>query len=101
MRQSQPACRCTAGDDERARVDLLVSDMKKEWALVQVGAGQMCHAIFGAKALGLLAHILDQLRPHDAFGESWKVLHQCGHRELSAGLMAFDNQWFQISARCV
>src|ERR1700687_6249816 len=77
------------------------AQMQQKWPLAQVGAGQMRHAIFRAKAFGLLAHVLDQLRPKNPFGKSGKVLDQRGHRELSARLVPFDDQRFQISARRV
>ena len=61
----------------------------------------MRHAIFRAKALRLLAHVLDQLRPHDSFRKAGEILHQCSHRKLPARLVAFDDQRFQVGARSV
>ena len=37
----------------------------------------------------------------NAFGKSGKVFDQRSHRELSAGLMAFDDQRLQVGARRV
>ena len=75
--------------------------MQQKRALAQVGAGQVRHAVFGAEALRLLAHVLDQFRSHDSFGKSGEILDQRGDRELSAGLVAFDDQRFQVGARGV
>jgi hypothetical protein len=48
--------------------------------LAQIGFDQVAHAIFGAEALGLLAHVLDQFRALDAFGKAGEIFHQRGHR---------------------
>src|ERR1700676_659204 len=77
------------------------SEMKQERALAEIGAGKVRHAVFGAKALGLLAHVLDQLRSHDSFGESGKILDQCGEGKLAARFVAFNYQRRQIGARRV
>ena len=69
---------------------LLVAQMQHERPLAQIGAGEVRHAILGAEALRLLAHVLDQLRPHDSVGKSGEILDQRRHRELAAGLVAFD-----------
>src|SRR5215469_13262583 len=59
----------------------------------------MRHAVFSAEALRLLAHVLDQLRPHNSVRKSGKVFHQRGHRELTAGFVSFHHKWFQVGAR--
>src|SRR5208283_3728460 len=99
--QSQPPRRGAAGDDQGLGVDLMFAEMKQEWSLAEVGAGEMGHAVFGAEALRLLAHILDQLWSHDSFRKTWEVLDKRGHRELPAGFMALHDKRFQIGARSV
>ena len=101
MRQTQPARRSSAGNNQSLGVDLMNAQMQQKRPLAEIGAGEMRHAVFGAEAFGLLAHVLDQLRTQNAFRKSGKVLHQRGHRELSAGLVAFDDQRLQIGARRV
>jgi hypothetical protein len=55
-----------------SRMNLMHADVQQKWALAQVDAGEMRHAVFGAEALRLLAHVLDQLRAENAFGEAGK-----------------------------
>jgi hypothetical protein len=57
----------------------LMADMQQKRALAQVSARQVRHAVFRAKALRLLPHVLDELRSHDPVGKSRKVLDQRGH----------------------
>ncbi len=80
---------------------LLMPEMQQKRPLAEIGAGQVRHAVFGAEALGLLAHVFDQLRAQNSFGESGKVLDQRGDGELSARLVAFNDQRFQVGARGV
>src|SRR5579862_4953328 len=75
------------------------AQMQQKWPLAEVRAGQVRHPVFGAETFGLLAHVLDQLRPENAFGKSWKIFDQRGHRQLTTGLVAFDNQRLQVGAR--
>src|SRR5271155_355724 len=65
------------------------------------------HFIYGsgfelrAESLRLLAHIFDELRPHNAVGEAGVVLDVRGERELTALLVAVNHQGLQIGARGV
>jgi hypothetical protein len=54
--------------------------------------------VFGAKARGLLAHVLYQFWALDALRKAGKVFYQRGKRELAAGLVAFNHQRFQVGA---
>src|SRR5579864_3133181 len=101
MRQTKPARRCAAGDDQSLGMHLMLADMQRERAMAEVDAGEMPHAVFRAEALRLLAHVLDQLRAKDTVGESGKILDQGGEGELAAGLVAFNNQRLQVGARGV
>ena len=49
--------------------------------------------------LGLLLDVLHQHGAVDAFGKAREVFDQRGERELAAGLVSGDNQWFQIGSR--
>jgi hypothetical protein len=99
--QSEPACRRAAGDDERLCVHLVLAEMKQERTLAEIHAGEVRHAIFRPEPFGLFAHVIDQLRPHDAFGKTGKVLDQRGERQLAAGFVALDDERFQVGARSV
>ena len=68
---------------------------------VQVDGVQVRDLELGAEARGLLLHVFDQLRALDAVGPAGKVLDQGGDGELSAGLMAFEDQGFEPGARGV
>src|SRR5580765_6415281 len=80
-------------------MNLVNAKMQEERPFTQVSAAKMRHAVFRAKAFGLLPHVFDQLWAHDSLGKSGEVLHQGGHGKLSAGLVAFDDQRLQVGAR--
>ena len=82
-------------------MNLMDPYMQQKRPFAKVGAGQVGHAVLGAKALRLLTHVLDQLRPQNAFGKSRKVLDQSSHRELPARFVALDHQWLQVGPRRV
>src|SRR5579863_4517097 len=101
MGQSQPACRSATGDNQGPGVDHLVAGVDLEWTLAKVDAADMAVFVFRAETRRLLAHVFDQFGALDAFRESREVFHQGGKRELSARLMAFDDQRLQVGARGV
>jgi len=88
-------------DNERAGLNALFSEAQLERMFAQIGLDHVAHAIFGAEARGLLAHVLDQFRPLDAFGKPGKIFHQRGHRQLSARFMAFDHERLEVGAGAV
>ena len=96
--QAKPSGRRSTGDDQRLGMDDLMANVQKERPLTQIDAGQMRHAIFRAETFGLLAHVFNQLRAHDSFWESRKILDQRGQGELPAGFVAFNDQRFQVGA---
>src|SRR5438477_4228955 len=98
MGQSQPSRRGATGNDQGLGVDLVFSDVQQEWAFAEVGAGYMPEHVFGTKALRLLAHVLDEFGALDTLGKAGKVLDQSGDGELSARLVAFNDQGFQVGA---
>ena len=59
------------------------------------------HAQVGAEADGLGAHLLHELRAHDALLEARVVLHLGGVHELSAVFEAFEDDGVELRARCV
>jgi hypothetical protein len=71
-------------------VHLLLAEMKQKRTPAKVGAAEVPHAVFSAEAFRLLTHVLDQLRPHDAFGKAGEILYQRGQGKLAAGLVALD-----------
>jgi hypothetical protein len=94
--QVEPAGAGTAGDDEGAGVNGLFADGEGEGTLGEVDGVEMSHAQLGTEADGLLLHVLDELRPLDAFGPTGKVFYQCGDRELATGLVAFEDERFEV-----
>ena len=66
--------------------------------VAEVGAGEVRHAVFGAKAFSLFAHVLDQLRSHDSFGKAGKIFHERREGELAPGFVTFDDKRLQIGA---
>ena len=77
------------------------TQVQQKGPLREVGRDQMGHAELRAKAGGLLLHVLDELGTLNAVGPAGKVLHQRGDGKLAAGLVALQNQRFQIGARGV
>src|SRR5258708_16451562 len=53
--QPEPARRSTAGDDERAGINGFLAETQLHRTLAQVSLHDVSHAVFGAKARGLLA----------------------------------------------
>src|SRR5579864_5357617 len=78
---------------------LMFAEVQQEWTLAQIGAGEMGHAVLGAKTLGLLAHVFDELRTENSLRKAGKILHQGSEGKLSTGLVAFYDQRFQVGAR--
>src|SRR5271169_2818672 len=75
--------------------------VQDEGTLAEVGAVKVRRLVLSPEARRLRLHVLDQLRPLDAFGEAGKVLHQGCKRELSAGLMALEHERLEVGARGV
>src|SRR6185437_5176938 len=65
---------------------------------MQVGRRDMSNLEFRAEPLGLLLHIVDQLGALDVLGPAGEILHQGGDGELSAGLVAFEDQRLEVGA---
>ena len=99
--KAEPAGRGAGSDDEGAGVDDGLAEVKLEGRLAEIDGGEMGHAEFGAKADGLLLHVLDELGTLDALGPAGKVFDQRGDGELAAGLVAFENEGLEVGARCV
>ena len=96
--QIEPAGTGTAGDDKGAGVDDLLAYVEDEGGFREIDGGEMGHAQFGAEAGGLLLHVLNEFWPLDAFGPAGEVFHQGGDGELAAGLVAFEDEGFEIGA---
>ena len=61
--------------------------------LVEVG-----HAELGAEARGLLLHVFDELGTLYALGPAGEVFDESGDGELAAGLVAFEDEGFEVGA---
>src|SRR5256714_6607250 len=100
-RQSQPARRCSARNNEGPRLDSFFSNFQGEWSTAQVCASDMGQLILGAKPFRLAPHVRDQLGTLNSFRKSWEIFDQRGERKLSTGLVAFEHQGFELCARGV
>lgn len=102
--KAQPPRRCAASDDERAGQQSLAAKVHRDrflavrTLLAEVHASNMSGEKLGTETRGLLTHVLDQLRPLDAFRKSREVFHQRGDGELAAGLMSVDHEGAEIGA---
>jgi hypothetical protein len=91
-RQAQPAGAGARGDDQRARRNFASRGLEPEGIYIQIHRVQMGQLEVSAEAGGLLLHVVDQFGALDALRPAGKVFHLGGHRELSAGLVALQNQ---------
>ena len=96
--QAEPSRGGSAGDDEGAGVDGFAAEVEGERVFGEVGGGEVAEAEFCAEAGGLLAHVLDELGALDAVGPAGKVFDQGGDGELTAGLVAFEDERLEVSA---
>ena len=84
--QSEVFGRCAGGYDERLGFDGAVAvHGQDEGISLQIDIGDDAPAYFHAEAFGLFAEVLHELRTHDAFRVSGKVLDFGRRGELSAG----------------
>lgn len=97
-RQTQPARRGTAGDDQRAGADGLRAKVQDEGPLREVDGDQVSHPELRSEALGLLLHVFNKLGALDAIRPAGKVLDQGGNGELAPRLVSFKDQRFQVGA---
>src|SRR5579864_336211 len=98
IRQSQPACRRSAGNDQRPSEYCLFSDLDFDGSALQVSRGYVGELVFRSKTLGLAAHVSDEFRSVDALGKSRKVFDQRGERKLASGFMPLKYQRVQVGA---
>ena len=96
IRQSQPTCRRSAGNNERLRLDRIFAHLKRERTFAEVRRSHMRQFVFGAKTLRLAAHIGNQLWALNSVRKSGKIFHQRGQRKLAAGLVPFQYQRIQL-----
>ena len=66
--------------------------------LAKIDVDDVARLVLGPETCRLLAHVVDEFRTLNAFGEAGEILDQSGKRQLSAGLVAFDNQRAQVGA---
>ena len=100
-RKAEPARGGAGGDDERAGEDDVLADGELEGRLADVDGGEVAEGDLGAEARGLLLHVVDELGALDAVGPAGEVLDKRGDGELAAGLVAFEDERFEVGARGV
>ena len=76
--QSQPACRGTAGDDQRPGVNGFFLNFDFQRPFAQIGADYVSQLILSPETGGLLAHVLDELRTLNSVGKAGEIFHQRG-----------------------
>src|SRR5258708_24400104 len=74
----------------------MFSEMEQKRTLVKIGACEMSHSILRAKALCLLAHVLDELRTQNAFRKAREIFDQRCKSQLSTRLVPLDDQRLQV-----
>src|SRR4029077_10859169 len=99
--QPQQAARSPGGDDQSRRFIGIFSGDDLERALADVDFGYSSGFELRAEFLRLLAHVFDELRPHDAVGEPGIILNVGSEGKLAAGLVPVQNERFQVGARSV
>src|SRR4051794_11574797 len=100
-RKPQPASGSPAGDDQSFRLNGFLAQSESKRAFAQVSLGQVPGADLGAEPNSLSLHVLDELRPLNAFRKAGEILHQRGERKLAAGLVAFKDERLQVGTRRV
>ena len=94
----EPARACSRSDNEGAGVDGLLAEVEGEGALGEIDGAEVREAEFGSEANSLLLHVLDEVRALYALGPAGKVFNQRGDGELAAGLVAFEDERFEVGA---
>ncbi len=96
--EAEPACGRTGGDDEGAGEDGVFAEGELEGRLGEIDAGEVGHAELGTEAGGLLLHVLDEFGTLDALGPAGEVFDEGGDGELTAGLVAFEDERLEVGA---
>ena len=96
--QAQQPRRSASGYDQRLTFVGRLSPDDHEGAAAQVHIGDRAGLEFGAKARGLLAHILDELRPQDAIGKARIVFDHGRESQLPPGFVAVNHERLQVGA---
>ena len=97
--KTQPAGRCTSGDNDGFGLDLfafVVNGDERTVGKVDFFDSALTH--LGAETEGLLAKVLHHSGAGDAFGIAGEILNFGGDGQLSAGLEAFVQKGFQVGA---
>src|SRR5229473_1523559 len=86
------------GDDQSPRFVGILSGNDLERALTDVDFRYRAGFELGSESLRLLAHVFDELRPHNAVGEAGIVLNVRGEGKLAAGLVPVQDERLQVRA---
>ena len=88
----------TGDEDDGLRVELLVLGEDLLDLTVELDAHDVLHTQVGAEALGLVAHVLHEVRAHDARREPREVLHLGGLHEQTAEVHALEDEGLEFGA---
>ncbi len=92
----EPASAGSAGDDQGSGVNDLLADAELDGVFGEIDGVEVGHGELGTEAGGLLLHVLDELRTLNAFWPAGKVFDEGGDGELTAGLVTFEDEGFEI-----
>ena len=91
----------TGCQDDSVSLVLFFTDPDRLDIASEIHAVDNLHAQVSAEALCLCAHLIHQLRPHDALGETWVVLHIGSRHKQAAKLDALEHHRLQVGTGCV
>ena len=100
-RKPEQPGRCTGGDDHAVRGVFGVGRPDDEGLRAELDRRHVVLDHLGAELLGLRAHLVHQVRAHDAVAIARIVLDERGQHQLPAGFQAFDEQRLKVRARGV
>ncbi len=96
--EAEPLCARAGGDDKGLRFNPFSVDAEADIFSGVLKLLDGCELEACAEAGGLRFDVHDEVGALDAFGEAWKVFNEGCGRELSTGLMAFENEWGEVGA---
>jgi hypothetical protein len=97
----EPARAGSRGDDEGASVDGFFAEVEGKGTLGEVDGAEVSEAKLCTEAYGLFLHVLDEVGALNTLGPAGKVFNQRGDGELASGLVAFEDEGFEVGAPCV
>ncbi len=95
-RNAQPLGGSPGADDDRPRQVLIGTDPDPFGISREVDPGDVRGHETSSETLGLLAEVIHQLGAENSIGKSRVVLDVGGDHQLTPGLDALEDEWFQV-----